>query len=233
MKNPNASGYISVHVPHAINRILVDDLGQEEILLLATDSGNVAAYRTEHIFAAIEDNEESSDHLRPEAVGSKLDCLFHDWVGESVWGLAIHKFARLIAVSSNTRYLTVFAFALADKSGDTGSDEETPASRFRHDRESEWLSISSPSEYAKLRSWSQHRRRSRNLKLTLTGHMTNIPNLSFLNSDLDSDGNWLFSTDIDNKMLAWRIWDRRKPVHSWDFRPTNINHRDFRYEYVL
>ena len=227
MKNPNAHGYISVHVPHAINSILVDDLGQEEILLLATDSGNVAAYRTEHIFSAIEQNEDMSQHLQPEAAGSKVDCFFHEWVGQSAWGLSIHKFARLIAVSSNTCYITVFAFALVDRPGNSDSDE-APSSRFRHESDSDWITITTRSEYAKLRSWSQHRRRSRNLRLTLTGHMTNIPNVSFLNSDLDSDGNWLFSTDIDNKLLAWRIWDRPRPVHSWDFRPTS--YRDFHRE---
>ncbi|KAL1955839.1 hypothetical protein VTO42DRAFT_8078 [Malbranchea cinnamomea] len=232
MKYRDAPGYISVHVPHAINSILVSDLGQEEILLLATDSGNVAAYRTEHVYAAIEENKHSIDRLHPEAAGSQVECFFHDWVGLSAWGLAIHKFARLIAVSSNTSYITVFAFALVEKPGDSDSGDETPATRLRQDADSEWISISSPSQYAKLRSWSHHRRRSRNLRLTLTGHATNIPNVSFLNSDLDSEGNWLFSTDIDNKLLAWRIWDRPKPVHSWDFRPAHgVSAQGYRRDY--
>jgi hypothetical protein len=49
MKQPNARGYISWEFPHAINSLIVDDLGNDEILLLATDSGNVCGYHIETI----------------------------------------------------------------------------------------------------------------------------------------------------------------------------------------
>lgn len=225
MKSPDATGYISAHVPHAMNNMLVGDLGQEEILLLVTDSGNVSAYRTEHVFAAIQDKKRSSTQS-PEAAGNQVECFFTDWVGESAWGLAIHKYARLIAVSANTSYVTVYAFALVEPSMDSHSDEEASSRRFERKSQSEWLSITGR-QYAKLRRWSTQRRRSRNLRLTLYGHATNIPNVSFLNSDLDPEGNWLFSTDIDNKLMAWRLWDRPKPVHTWDFYPSSSRRRHF------
>jgi hypothetical protein len=44
MKEPNAPGYIDRSRPHTINHIIVDDLGVDEVLLLATDSGNVTGY---------------------------------------------------------------------------------------------------------------------------------------------------------------------------------------------
>ena len=232
MKNSDAPGYISVHFPHAMNSLVVGDLGQEEILLLATDSGNVAAYRTEHIHAAIQDRARSNNTQNPEASGAQVECFFTDWVGESAWGLAIHKYARLIAVSANTSDITVYAFALVERSVDSDSDEGTSSTRSGRKSQSEWLSITTPAQYAKLRRWSPQRRRARNLRLTLYGHATNIPNISFLNSDLDPEGNWLFSTDIDNKLLAWRLWDRPKPVHIWDFDPFSSERRHPWDEYV-
>jgi hypothetical protein len=38
------------------------------------------------------------------------DRFFHENVGQSVWGLAIHEQSRLIAVSSNAREVTLFIF---------------------------------------------------------------------------------------------------------------------------
>src|SRR5271154_6074292 len=49
-----ARGYIDQRRPHAVNHLLTGDLGHEEILLVATDSGNVAAYHTRAIRDAIE-----------------------------------------------------------------------------------------------------------------------------------------------------------------------------------
>jgi hypothetical protein len=216
MKNPHAPGYISRAVPHAINNIVVGDLGEEEILLLATDSGNVCAYHTERIHSALKECP-SSDAQSPEAKGAQVDCFFAEWVGQSAWGLAIHKYARLIAVSSNTTFVTVFAYALVDKLTGADADGEASGDRIGHNPDSEWVSLSGGPQYTMLRSWSPHVRRSRNLRLTLSGHSNNIPNVSFLNSDLDVEGNWLFSTDIENSLLAWRLWYDYRPVNAWGF----------------
>ena len=51
-----------------------------------------------------------------ESCYTDLKRLFHENVGSSAWGLAIHSQSRLIAVSSNLKQVSVFAF------GVTGSE---------------------------------------------------------------------------------------------------------------
>ena len=53
LANATAAGYIDEWRPHGINHLMVGDLGSEEILLVATDSGNIAAYHTRAIEEAI------------------------------------------------------------------------------------------------------------------------------------------------------------------------------------
>ena len=51
--------------------------------------------------------------------------------------------------------------------------------------------------------------RDRNFRITLggdTGHINNVPSISFVNSSEDPDGSWLLSTDITGIMKLWRIW---------------------------
>ncbi|KAM5473270.1 hypothetical protein MferCBS49748_001080 [Microsporum ferrugineum] len=226
MARPDAPGYIAPNIPHAINQITVGDLGSDEILLLATDSGNVAAYRTEHIYLAIEGRRvEDTD---PIQLGNGVACFFSEWVTQSAWALAIHKFARMIAVSSNTTTITIFAFALVEDTdaaytaqGNTSSSAANPKV-YNND----WIHIASLSEFMKLRSWSRQRRRAQNIRLSLLGHAANIPNVSFLNCDLDPHGDWLVSTDINNKLLVWKIWERFRPVNHWDFYPAEDQHYD-------
>jgi hypothetical protein len=218
MNNPGASGYIAIHIPHAINNILVGDLGHEEILLLATDSGNIAAYRIERIFAFIEEGR-ASGCIDPSANGAQVECFFSDWVGQSAWGLAIHKFARIIAVSSNTSYITVFAFALVDPTSKSNSSGEVSIDNGAEPaiQSQDWMSVGNRAQFAKLRRLIPHSHRARNVRLTFEGHTTNIPNVSFLNCDLDPEGNWMVSTDIDNKLLVWKIWEQSTPVNVYDF----------------
>ncbi|KAK2861168.1 hypothetical protein FQN49_004474 [Arthroderma sp. PD_2] len=227
MARPDSPGYIAPNIPHAINHIIVGDLGSDEILLLATDSGNVAAYRTERIYWAIEDRR--AEDTDPVQVGLGVECFFSEWVSQSAWALAIHKFARMIAVSSNTTTITIFAFALVD---DTEMSHPTQGASFTSGTtnpkvyNNDWIHIVSLSEFVKLRSWSRQRRRSQNIRLSLLGHIANIPNVSFLNCDLDPHGDWLVSTDINNKLLVWKIWERFRPVHHWDFYPLEDHHFD-------
>lgn len=218
LSNPGASGYIAIHIPHAINSVLVGDLGREEILLLATDSGNVAAYRTERIFAVIEEGR-SSGCSYPLANGAQVKNFFSDWVGQSAWGLAIHKFARIIAVSSNTSYITVFAFALVNPSSesDSGGEGSIPSDAGPALHSQEWMNVGNRAEFANLRRLMPHSHRARNIRLTFEGHTTNIPTVSFLNCNLDLEGSWMVSTDIDNKLLVWNIWEQLTPVKVYDF----------------
>ncbi|KAL4905313.1 hypothetical protein BDW74DRAFT_153410 [Aspergillus multicolor] len=208
MKEPEARGYISPTSPHDINSILVDDLGREEVLLLVTDSGNVCGYRVEAIYSALK---RAIDNGKTGPIdGADVDPFFIEHVGESAWGLAIHKFARLIAVSANTGHVTVFAFALvspeSDESGDSFSQllEENDNA---NEHSQTWLHIRTEQQFRKLQQLMPKRHRTRNIRLTYRGHYTNIPSVGFLNTDFDPNGMWMVSTDIVNRTIVWKIWE--------------------------
>ncbi|RLM01519.1 hypothetical protein CFD26_107313 [Aspergillus turcosus] len=214
MKEPHSSGYISPSFPHAINNILVDDLGQEEVLLLVTDSGNVCGYRVEAIFSALKRAAENKDK-RP-LDGSQVDPFFVEYVQASAWGLAIHKFARLIAVSANTGLITVFAFALVNPTTTDGGVELENEHDFTN-YDQTWLDIRGNEQFAQLQRLMPDKHRTRNIKLTYTGHFSNIPSVGFYNCDLDPNGTWMVSTDIDNKLLVWKIWESLGPFNVYHF----------------
>lgn len=214
MKKPNAPGYISPAFPHAVNNLIVEDLGRDEILLLATDSGNVCGYHVETICSEIARARENG-RKRP-FLYQHTDPFFCENVGASAWGLAVHKYARLIAVSANTCVITVFAFALAKPLSGKDDDSGELVEDYQNYQQN-WLSIDSSERLQQLMKSAPKNHRSRNVKLSYKGHLTNIPNVSFFNSDLDSNGRWLLSTDIDNQLLVWNIWDILTPVRKFDF----------------
>ncbi|KXG50395.1 Ribonucleotide reductase, transcriptional regulator CRT10 [Penicillium griseofulvum] len=213
MKEPNAPGYIDRSRPHTINHILVDDLGVDEVLLLATDSGNVTGYNVEAIFSAINRSARYGGGRPFDA--HEVKPFFAEHVQLSAWGLATHKFARLIAVSANTGVITVFAFALVDDASE--SDDSSPSFSETSDvggtdvLESTWVSIDSAPLLEELKKDMPHHR-TRNLRLSYKGHYENIPCLSFANFELDPNGLWMVSTDILNRVFVWRVWDKLTPV---------------------
>ncbi|CAA9963656.1 CRT10 domain containing protein [Pyrenophora teres f. maculata] len=103
-----------------INRILVGYLGNEEILLLARDDGDVAGYRTEEIHRALERRTTKDE---PASEGG-IHCFLLRNVGASAWGLAVHQEARIIAISANTHCITVIAYALALQDADPTRETE-------------------------------------------------------------------------------------------------------------
>lgn len=201
--------------------MIVGELGSEEILLLSTDSGNVAAYYTSSIQDGIEkDPYKLSKTGRSNLVGVR--AFFNHWVYESAWGLSIHKHARMLAVSSNRPHhqlftgmlaaITVFAFALTssdEQSAEAGKDEikatEEDASNWR-------VWVPDASKPAKLPD------RSVNWKTRLEAHKHNIPSISFVNSEDDREGNYLLSTDIEGVTKCWNIW-QGVAISTWDFAP--------------
>ncbi|KAJ5173774.1 Ribonucleotide reductase transcriptional regulator CRT10 [Penicillium coprophilum] len=218
MKEPNAPGYIDRSRPHTINHIIVDDLGVDEVLLLATDSGNVTGYNVEAIFSAINrcakyggDRPFDTHEVKP---------FFVEHVHLSAWGLATHKFARLIAVSANTGVITVFAFALVDDGSE--SDDSSPGfseTSIMGDSdvlENTWVSIDSATSMEELKTDMPHHR-TRNLRLSYRGHFDNIPCVSFANFELDPNGLWMVSTDIVNRVFVWRVWDCLTPVKTSNY----------------
>lgn len=206
LANDTAAGYIDQERPHGINHLIVGDLGTEEILLVATDSGNIAAYHTKAIEQATKkDPYKFSSNASSDVVG--LRAFFSHWVHESAWGLGIHRDGRMIAVSANRPHhiatddpsakVTVFAFALTRLGNDKPSESE-PA-----EEQQEWY------DWNPAQSDGETPQRDRNFKITLggeKGHITNIPSVAFFNTPEDPTGSWLLSTDINGMMKLWRIW---------------------------
>ncbi|CAI7653727.1 unnamed protein product [Penicillium glandicola] len=213
MRNPNAAGYIDPSRPHTINHIIVDDLGVDEVLLLATDSGNVTGYNVEAIFSAIRRGAKYGGSRPFDA--SEVKPFFAEHVQLSAWGLATHKFARLIAVSANTGIITVFAFALVDvvseSDGSSPSSSENLNAGISDVLENTWVSIDDAPSMEELKK-DMPNHRTRNLRLSYRGHFDNIPCVSFANFELDPNGLWMVSTDILNRVFVWRVWDKLTPV---------------------
>ncbi len=198
---PSLLGYIDIRHPHAVNNLLVADLGEEEIIACVCDDGDVLAYHTRAVSNAVE------RRSTLDAIGYSDDYspkpFFNENVGLSAWGLAVHKAGRMIAVSANTHEITVFAFALSPENAGSEDDELThtrnePLGHSTWISDSERLQAISPSE------------RTDNLRIVLRGHRNNVPNIALCNTDQDREGRWLVSTDIDGEMLVWDIWSRKE-----------------------
>ncbi|KIW51671.1 hypothetical protein PV05_10370 [Exophiala xenobiotica] len=234
LAQPLAEGYIDTYSPHTINHMIVGDLGSEEIVLVATDSGNVTAYFTKAIDEAIRrDPYRFSTNARSDYVGVR--AFFTQWVYESAWGLSIHSKARMIAVSANTPHhvpsddpcskITVFAFALTEQSdSDRDPQDDDSIDIADHAKQPDW------EEWQCKGGDPAPPPRDKNYKITLggfEGHNHNIPSVSFVNTDDDNDGRWLLSTDIGGEMKMWLIW-QGYCLKTWDFAEKRMRSGFFR-----
>jgi len=173
ISRPGLQGYINPYRPHQVNHLVVDFLGNEEILLLSCDDGDVLAYRTREINAEIERRQE------PEGFEAYLHHdvapFFSENVGASAWGLAVHREARMIAISANTHVATVFAFALTD----------TPTA----------------SETGDIPSFT----RNQNRRINLPRAANNLPCISFCNTGEDLEGRFLMACDIEGYVHLYDV----------------------------
>ncbi|KAI5816003.1 hypothetical protein BZA77DRAFT_247476, partial [Pyronema omphalodes] len=122
-------GFINTQDPHGINSLTIGELGSEEVLVSAHDDGDVCIWYTKNL---------SRIALRRN-------------VGESAWGVALHRERRLLAVSANTHDITVFELGVE------------PMVRERKEQSDD----------------EDSRETDRSIKI-LRGHENNIPNISFL-----------------------------------------------------
>lgn len=116
------AGDINPRCPHEVNHMVVGELGDQEVVLVSRDNGDVQAWYTATIAEHIQKNQYlRQDRVQTNGRGQRADKVpwqphprhfLSENVGASAWGLAIHKKSRLIAVSSNCHEVTVFAFAL-------------------------------------------------------------------------------------------------------------------------
>ena len=217
---PGLTGFMDPSRPHAVNHLIVGDIGDEEVLVVACDDGDVISYTVRSISLAIDeraklvigpdpDGVQRIIHSRQSgwtnmilpvvdpdwALGCRvLGAWFHENVGASAWGIATHKRARLLAVSSNTKKIHVFAPSLSSEPH--GTFHQTSPYPETIERFTAWENESSTTLID----------RSFGRIVTLQGHATNIPNIAFCDNTSDPNGKYLVSTDIDGYTIIWDIW---------------------------
>lgn len=130
---------------------------------------------------------------------------FHENAGLTAWGLAIHQESRLIAVSSNRREVTVWAFALTD----TTADPRTPSVAVEYSnlearvrkRARNWR-LSQP--YAVL-SRIYNANNAGRIVVTFAKEASNLPNICFLD-DEDGYAEKVCAIDINGETWIADIW---------------------------
>lgn len=220
-------GYLDPSRPHAVNHLIVGELGEEEVLVVACDDGDVISYTVRSISLAIDEGAKTVFGPDPYE-DQKLKCYrqsgwanlilpvadphrtpgfrvlaawFHENVGASAWGLATHKGSMLLAVSSNTKEINVFSPSL-------GLLPERDVNEDTWDCNSMY---SPPEVMERYMAWGTRdsvasRDPSQGRKVTLRGHVANIPNIAFCDNSLDPKGSYLASTDIDGYTIVWDLW---------------------------
>ena len=221
--SPYVQGYWSEQIPHAINHVLVADLGEKEVVLCACDDGDVLGYYTSHVNYALEYGAGAGRRDPYHLVDVRP--FFHVNVGASAWGLAVHEEARMIAISSNTQDVNVYAFALEKKLSDSKRVEDYGTfTRYSQSTSSSGVSWNEANEYSSGDShdhdlsdfWQCYsaqdhlhllRARTRNWCIRLRSHETNIPCVAFCNTGDDPKGKYLMSGDIFGGVRLWDIED--------------------------
>lgn len=181
-------GHYAGYGTRAINKLLVQSLGNEEVVALVRDDGDVEAYYTRHIYSAIEKRAYYDNTLG--VLSADIKPFFQRSVGLSAWGLAIHSTARMIAVSANTHATTVFTFALTD--GDSDDDNDFPEDEVYYYGMS---GVVPPND----------RRRNDVRILAHSGGTHNLPDICFCNTGHDPAGRWLLTADLLGQVAAWDV----------------------------
>lgn len=206
-------GYLDPSCPHAVNHLMIGDLGNQEILLAACDDGDVISYTVHSLLGTIERTKvNNSRACQPEAgrdcqissddAASQSACpapipWLLENVGHSAWGLAIHKEARLVAVSSNTKVIDVFAPALRKSiSRAKGAAKEKCPKPLARELLSNGIWRFSTRNLSLDRAYND--------RFSLQLHTTNIPNITFANDD--PSGRFLASTDIEANTFIWDLY---------------------------
>jgi hypothetical protein len=186
-------------LPHQINHIIVGNLGNMEIVLFAYDDGDVAAYYTHAIAQCIKANSDagrSAGSRSRQAAHPRL-C-FHENVGSSAWGLAIHEQSRLIAVGSNYRMVVVFAFALSRPSA-------APV---------KFSTVGKKPDEIELEKHVRSRTRTWRIVLPLTYDGHNIPNVTFMDDEA-GEADKVVAIDIRGNVWLLDIWNVGQAPVRW------------------
>lgn len=196
--SPDLHPGIDPEDPHSITRLHVDYLGQDEIILITCDDGDVIGYRTEEIQRVLDKRAESSDDDQGFQIEDPVRTFLHRNVGDSAWGLAIHREARMIAISANTHKVTVIAYALAQETESLNESCSSSDSDMEGCPEEE-----DPADFP-------YPRRQDHVITLCARH--NIPAVSFNNSGDDPAGRWLSSSSINGEASIWDLHQPWEPV---------------------
>ncbi|EHK24816.1 uncharacterized protein TRIVIDRAFT_61576 [Trichoderma virens Gv29-8] len=186
-------GCIDPVTPHTINHIITGYLGREEILVACYDDGDVVAYYVKEIADSASRTKRSSGKAH---TNHQPRLFFHENVGHTAWGLAIHRKSRLIAVSTNRFEVTVFAFAL------TTCQKKSKSRR-------EFCDCCQSNDNTR----SNIPRRARNWRIVvaLGAKASNIPNICFVDSE-DGQAEKICAIDINGVIWIADIWKMFQPV---------------------
>lgn len=201
--SPQTGSGIDYQDPHSVTRILVDYLGCEEVLLVACDDGDVAGYRIEEIRRVLtaQATNDSTGIDSPPPAPAKV--FLHRNFGASAWGLAVHREARIIAISANTHQVTVLAYAL------TNTTEQSEFLSTSGNLEADPLEVLESEHVSDFPSPRQEDH------IIVFSADTNIPAVSFNNNGDDPTGRWMFSCSIDGKVLLWDLHNRASRPRSF------------------
>ncbi|KAI2635467.1 hypothetical protein GGS21DRAFT_83933 [Xylaria nigripes] len=210
-------GYIDRINPHQMNHLIMGNLGDAEILLVAFDDGDVVAYYTAHIETALLKLESGS--TRDDTI---VKPIFHQNVGISAWGLAVHSKSRLIAVGTNRHEVHVFAFALTDPSYTSDLDSKGDKADSRNLCSDELFLLIRKSRGRTMTDMKSivnvmgdvgigskpiSHRREQGIRIVLeTGTQgNNIPNVAF-SSNADGEAVDVLAIDISGNLWTLNIW---------------------------
>ncbi|KAK5109252.1 hypothetical protein LTR62_007234 [Meristemomyces frigidus] len=167
---PGLYGHLDPREPHTINAVLVQRLGNDEVIATVRDDGDVEAVLLRHVVQAVARRADSG----PGAFGlvaEEIRPIFQSNVGVSAWGLAIHTQARILACSSNAHEIRIFKFGLLQEQEGGDDAEAGPADGNLDGRKMDVT------------------------QKVLNGD-ANIPHIAFCNTGDDPEGRWLLTTDI-------------------------------------
>lgn len=193
-------GYLDPREPHTINNLVVQFLGNDEVIATVRDDGDVEAVLVRHVRQAIKTRSELGSTIG--LVADEIKPIFQSNVGISAWGLAIHTEARILATSSNAHEVRIFKFGLLheeeclDKKLDDPAQSGNQALAQDGERSSEYTvpDGSNPASTHVTTPGTGHRHMDVTQRLLNGG--ANIPYIGFCNTGDDPQARWLLTTDI-------------------------------------
>ncbi|KAH6659979.1 hypothetical protein BKA67DRAFT_34846 [Truncatella angustata] len=204
-------GQLDAMFPHQVNHLIIGNFGEEEILLLAYDDGDVIGYYTRAIERWVGRFER---YTRSKPVVADLDTFFHENAKISAWGLAVHSKSRIIAVGTNLHEIVVFMPALAGHPFESKEGRDTrhhyytvtmDASGVRIPEShgiKEFLNREDDFEYENC-----VRRRDANWMITFETKPLgdNIPNVTF-SDDKDGNADKVVGIDVKGNIWLMDLW---------------------------